>query len=127
MLLAIASIALIVGGIGIANIMLVAVRERTREIGVRRAVGATRLSILLQFLVESVVIALLGGLIGLGLGSAIIWLARLAALADTVRYSAYGILVLIALATAAAVPAALYARCPCSAGARFGRIRRSIP
>jgi putative ABC transport system permease protein len=78
-LLAIASIALVVGGIGIANIMLVAVRERTREIGVRRAVGATRLSILLQFLVESVVIALLGGLIGLGIGSLIIAVARLAA------------------------------------------------
>jgi len=77
-LLAIASIALVVGGIGIANIMLVSVRERTREIGVRRAVGATRLTILLQFLVESIVIALLGGLIGLGIGAAIILAARLA-------------------------------------------------
>jgi putative ABC transport system permease protein len=77
-LVAIASIALLVGGIGIANIMLVSVRERTREIGIRRAVGATRTTILMQFLVESVVISTLGGLIGLGLGALIIGLARMA-------------------------------------------------
>jgi len=77
-LLAIASIALVVGGIGIANIMLVSVRERTREIGVRRAVGATRSTILLQFLVEAVVIASLGGFIGLALGATIIGVARVA-------------------------------------------------
>jgi len=77
-LLAIASIALVVGGIGIANIMLVSVRERTREIGVRRAVGATQTEILMQFLVEAIVIASLGGLIGLGLGAGIISVARFA-------------------------------------------------
>jgi len=77
--MAIASIALVVGGIGIANIMLVSVRERTREIGVRRAVGATRSSILMQFLVESVVIALLGGFIGLALGGGIIGIVGLVA------------------------------------------------
>jgi putative ABC transport system permease protein len=77
-LAAIASIALVVGGIGIANIMLVSVRERTREIGVRRAVGATRTTILLQFLVEAIVISTLGGVIGLLLGAGIIALARLA-------------------------------------------------
>jgi putative ABC transport system permease protein len=77
-LLAIASIALVVGGIGIANIMLVSVRERTREIGVRRAVGATRATILMQFLFESVVIALMGGLVGLGIGAGIIGVVRLA-------------------------------------------------
>ncbi len=76
-LLAIASIALLVGGIGIANIMLVSVRERTREIGVRRAVGAKRHHILLQFLAESVLISLFGGLIGLLLGATIIFTARL--------------------------------------------------
>jgi putative ABC transport system permease protein len=75
-LLAIASISLVVGGIGIANIMLVSVRERTREIGVRRAVGATRGAILAQFLVESTLIAVLGGLVGLGLGALIILAAR---------------------------------------------------
>jgi len=77
-LLAIASIALVVGGIGIANIMLVSVRERTREIRVRRAVGATRSTILMHFLVEAVVIASLGGLIGLALGAAITGVARIA-------------------------------------------------
>ncbi len=75
-LLAIASIALVVGGIGIANIMLVSVRERTREIGVRRAVGATRGTIMAQFLVEAVAIALLGGVLGLMAGGAVITIAR---------------------------------------------------
>jgi putative ABC transport system permease protein len=78
-LVAIASIALIVGGIGIANIMLVSVRERTREIGIRRAVGATQGAILMQFLIESIVIALLGGVVGLLLGGLIILGVRAAA------------------------------------------------
>ena len=77
-LLAIASISLVVGGIGIANIMLVSVRERTREIGIRRAVGARRRDIMTQFLVESVVISILGGVVGLLLGGTIIWLAKVA-------------------------------------------------
>ncbi|MBL9007142.1 MAG: ABC transporter permease [Myxococcales bacterium] len=77
LLLAIAAISLVVGGIGIANIMLVSVRERTREIGVRRAVGAKRRHILLQFLIEAVVISLVGGLTGLALGAGLIGLARL--------------------------------------------------
>jgi putative ABC transport system permease protein len=65
---AIAAISLIVGGIGVANVMLVTVRERTREIGVRRAVGATRRNIVVQFLVDAVVISLIGGVIGLAVG-----------------------------------------------------------
>jgi macrolide transport system ATP-binding/permease protein len=69
MLLAvIASISLLVGGIGIMNIMLVTVTERTREIGLRKAVGATRTSIMTQFLVESMCISLVGGAIGIGVG-----------------------------------------------------------
>ncbi len=77
MLIAIASISLLVGGIGIANIMLVSVRERTREIGVRRAVGAKRRHILIQFLLEAVVISLLGGLIGLSIGVVLVYGGRL--------------------------------------------------
>jgi putative ABC transport system permease protein len=100
-LLAIASISLVVGGIGIANIMLVSVRERTREIGVRRAVGATRGSILMQFLVESVVIAILGGLIGLTIGGLIIFAARAAVPALPIRLSAW--VVAIALGFSALV------------------------
>ena len=64
----IVGISLLVGGIGIMNIMWVSVTERTREIGIQKALGATRVDILLQFLVEAVFLCLLGGLIGLGLG-----------------------------------------------------------
>jgi putative ABC transport system permease protein len=67
-LTAIAGISLLVGGIGIMNIMLASVTERTREIGIRRALGATRRHITLQFLVETGVLSALGGLIGVGLG-----------------------------------------------------------
>lgn len=68
MLSGIAAISLLVGGIGIMNIMLVSVIERTREIGIRKAIGATTSAILLQFLTESVIISLIGGIIGMIIG-----------------------------------------------------------
>jgi putative ABC transport system permease protein len=69
LLAGIAAVSLLVGGIGIMNIMLVSVTERTREIGIRKALGATRLNILTQFLVEAVVLCIAGGAVGVGLGA----------------------------------------------------------
>jgi putative ABC transport system permease protein len=70
----IAGISLLVGGIGIMNIMLASVTERTREIGIRRAIGAKRRQIIGQFLIETVVLSTIGGLIGTGVGFALPWL-----------------------------------------------------
>ncbi len=73
-MVAIAAISLLVGGIGIMNIVLATVMERTREIGVRRSIGARRRDILRQFLIESVVISLSGGVLGIVFGSVLSWL-----------------------------------------------------
>jgi putative ABC transport system permease protein len=69
LLASIAGISLVVGGIGIMNIMLVSVTERTKEIGIRKALGATKNVILMQFLVEALVLCLAGGIVGIILGS----------------------------------------------------------
>ena len=99
----IAAISLLVGGIGIMNIMLVSVTERTQEIGIRKAIGAGRGSIMLQFLIEAVMVSLMGCAIGLLLSSAILRVATALAAAQQISFAMDPGVILIAVAFSSAI------------------------
>jgi putative ABC transport system permease protein len=103
----IAGISLLVGGIGIMNIMLASVTERTREIGIRRAIGAKRRQIIFQFLIETVVLSTIGGLIGLGLGVLIPFLIQYFSRMPTV-VTATGIILPLVVSMAVGILFGLY-------------------
>ena len=104
---AIAAVSLLVGGIGIMNIMLASVTERTREIGIRRAIGAKRRQIVVQFLIETVVLSTFGGLIGLGVGVLIPFLITyFSGMATVVKWS--GILLPLFISMAIGILIGLY-------------------
>ena len=95
----VAAISLIVGGIGVMNIMLVSVTERIREIGIRKAIGATRMDILMQFLTESIVLSVVGGFIGISLSVGILAIVTLLGIFD-VSASMSSILLSVGFSTA---------------------------
>lgn len=112
LLLVLASVSLVVGGVGIMNVMFVAVAERTGEIGLRKAVGARSKDILSQFLVESLIVALTGGFIGIVLAHLLLWgafaLARVAGFALVFQFSWYTIGLAVAFALVAGLLFGVY-------------------
>ncbi len=112
-LAAIASISLLVGGIGIMNIMLVSVTERTREIGLRKAVGATDRDVLQQFLIEAILLTFLGGVIGIALGAVVVTMAWLVlshviAAGWTFAFPLSAVLIAVLVSTACGLAFGLY-------------------
>src|SRR6185437_11264064 len=112
-LAAIASISLIVGGIGIMNIMLVSVVERTREIGLRKAVGATDGDIVQQFLIESAMLTFFGGLLGIALGGVVVTaayfiIAKGLAIAWTFEFPLSAVITAVVVSTATGLLFGLY-------------------
>ncbi len=103
----IAGISLLVGGIGIMNIMLASVTERTREIGVRRAIGAKRRQIIGQFLVETMVLSTAGGLIGIAIGLFLPWLVTYFAGMPTV-VTAYSVVLAVGISMSVGIVFGLY-------------------
>jgi putative ABC transport system permease protein len=103
----IAGISLLVGGIGIMNIMLASVTERTREIGIRRAIGAKRRQIVGQFLIETVVLSTIGGLIGVGIGVGIPWMITIMAGMPTV-ITAYSLILSVGISMGIGIIFGLY-------------------
>jgi len=95
--LLVTSISLFVGAVGVMNIMLVSVTERTREIGIRKAIGATRRSILVQFLLESSTICLLGGAIGIALAAGVTAVLNATVMPASLSLPILGIAVLVSI------------------------------
>jgi putative ABC transport system permease protein len=119
LLAGIAGVSLLVGGIGIMNIMLVSVTERTREIGVRKALGATRGAIMLQFLTEAIVLCVLGGIIGVASGAAgAVILAR--GMRFTPEINVYAVIIAVAFSGAVGV---LFGSWPAHRAARLDPIQ----
>jgi len=119
-LAAIASISLVVGGIGIMNIMLVSVIERTKEIGLRKSVGATNNDILQQFLVESVMLTFIGGVIGIAVGGVVVTLAwfvitRFAGIAWTFAFPLSAVIIAVLVSSVTGIAFGIY---PASQAAR---------
>jgi len=112
LLVALAAISLVVGGVGIMNIMYVSVLERTFEIGLRKAVGATRQQILRQFLTEAVVVTLLGGMVGIAVGVLVSWLISVVAAVAGFKWAfvvpAYSVVLAVGFSAACGLGFGLY-------------------